>query len=75
MSDLVERESEVTRSPPGRVPEGRLRGILLPLLAFVALAVFLGILGWWVPRLDLIVVIALTLILAAIDFFARRTSG
>ena len=72
MSDLAERESEVTRAPPGRAPEGRSRTIILPVVAFAALATFLGVLGWWVPRIDLTVVIALTLLLAAIDFFVRR---
>lgn len=41
------------------------------LMAFVAFAVlvgFLGILFWWVPRIDLGVVIALTLVLVAYDF-------
>ena len=72
MNDLAKRESDVTLTPPGRVPEGRFRSLVLPVLAFLALAVFLGILGWWVPRVDLLVVIGATLTLAAVDFFVRR---
>ena len=44
----------------------------LALLSFLALAGFLGILLWGVPRLDLGLVIALTLVLAGIDFFVHR---
>ena len=40
------------------------------LLAFAALIVFLGILLWHVPRLDLAGVTALTVLLVAWDFFA-----
>ena len=72
MSDLAERESEVAVDPPGRVPEGRFRSVVLPVIAFAALATFLGILGWWVPRVDLLVVIGATLLLAGVDFFVRR---
>lgn len=43
--------------------------LLLKLLAFLTLAVFLLILVWKVPRIDLGAVIAITLVLAARDFF------
>ena len=44
------------------------------LAAFALLAGFLGILVWKVPRLDLGAVVAITLLLAAYDFFlADRT--
>ncbi len=43
------------------------------ILAFLMLAGFVGILFWYVPRLDLGAVIAITLILAAIDLY--RSAG
>jgi hypothetical protein len=39
------------------------------LLAFAVLVAFLGILVWFVPRLDLGAVIAVVLLLAAYDLF------
>lgn len=42
---------------------------LMAVLAFAVLAGFLGILLWYVPRLDLGIVIAVTLILAAVDVY------
>jgi hypothetical protein len=42
---------------------------LMRLAAFAALAAFLGILVYWVPRIDLTAVILLTLALAAYDLF------
>jgi hypothetical protein len=49
---------------------------LLALFAFVILACFLGILAWRVPRLDLGIVIGVTLLFVAYDFFVafRRRS-
>ncbi len=46
---------------------------LVAILAFLMLAGFVGILLWHVPRLDLGVVIAVTLILAAVDLY--RSAG
>jgi len=43
--------------------------LILKLLAFLVLALFLGVLIWKVPRFDLGAVIAITLLLAARDFF------
>lgn len=44
---------------------------LIPkILAFAALAIFLGILIWHVPRIDLGAVLLLSVCLAAWDFFA-----
>ena len=44
---------------------------LIPkLLSFVSLVVFLGILLWHVPRLDLAAVVLVSVGLAAWDFFA-----
>jgi len=42
---------------------------LMALLAFLILAGFLAILIWFVPRLDLGAVVAITLALVAWDFF------
>ncbi len=42
---------------------------IMAALAFVVLAGFLGILAWWVPRLDLGLVIGATLLLAFYDLF------
>ena len=42
---------------------------LMRLAAFAALAAFLGILVYWVPRIDLTAVILVTLALAAYDLF------
>ncbi len=69
---MIRREAAATAEPEGRVPEGRFRSRLLPILAFLALAAFLGVLVVWVPRLDLGAVVAVTLGLAAWDFFADR---
>lgn len=41
---------------------------VLPILALAALGVFLGIMVWFVPRLDLGIVIALCYAFAVIDF-------
>ena len=46
---------------------------LVAILAFAMLAGFLGILLWYVPRIDLGVVIAITLILALVDLY--RSAG
>ncbi len=43
------------------------------ILAFLMLTGFLGILLWFVPRLDLAVVVVLTLLLAFIDLY--QTAG
>ena len=43
----------------------------LPILGLIVLAAFLGILLWEVPRLDLGLVIAATLVLAAVDLLAQ----
>lgn len=43
--------------------------MVLKLAAFLTLVLFLAILVWKVPRFDLGAVIAVTLILAAYDFF------
>jgi hypothetical protein len=49
---------------------------LLALLALLALAVFLGVLAVRVPEFDLLAVLVLCLLLAAVDFglalFSRR---
>jgi hypothetical protein len=42
---------------------------LMRLAAFAALVAFLGILVYWVPRIDLTAVILVTLALAAYDLF------
>ena len=44
--------------------------MIFRLLAFATLCVFLGILLWHVPRIDLGAVILITIALAAWDFFA-----
>jgi hypothetical protein len=44
---------------------------LMALLALAVLAGFLGILVWKVPRVDLFVVISITLFLASWDFIAN----
>ncbi|SER88247.1 hypothetical protein SAMN04490244_103386 [Tranquillimonas rosea] len=41
---------------------------LFAALAFLVLAGFLGILGWMVPRANLLAIIFLTLLLCGIDF-------
>jgi hypothetical protein len=46
---------------------------LVAILAFLTLASFVGILLWKVPRFDLGAVIAITLLLAAVDLY--RTAG
>jgi hypothetical protein len=51
---------------------------LLAILAFALLALFLGVLIWYVPKLDLGVVCLATLALVAYDFFlsgGRRRNG
>lgn len=45
---------------------------LLALFAFATLAAFVGILVWFVPRLDLGLVVGTTLLLAAYDFFVHE---
>lgn len=49
---------------------------LVALLALLTLAGFLGILAWRVPEFDLLVVLVLCLVLAAVDvgltLFARK---
>lgn len=45
---------------------------VLKTLAFALLLGFLGVLVAWVPRADLGAIIAITLLLAAWDFFAAR---
>ena len=45
---------------------------MLSFLALLTLCGFLGILVWKVPRLDLGVVIVLTLVLAGVDLLYRR---
>jgi hypothetical protein len=42
---------------------------LMRLTAFAALVAFLGILVYWVPRIDLAAVILVTLALASYDLF------
>lgn len=49
--------------------------LVLKLAAFLMLAVFLSVLLWKVPRLDLGALIAITLILAARDFFWKAGSS
>lgn len=44
---------------------------LMALLALAVLAGFLGILVWKVPRVDLFVVVSITLFLAIWDFIAN----
>jgi hypothetical protein len=41
------------------------------IFAYAVVVVFLGILLWYVPRIDLGAVIVLTLALAGYDFFGR----
>jgi hypothetical protein len=48
---------------------------VMAVLAFVFLLGFLGILLWFVPRLDLGGVIAATLMLVAYDFYSTLRSG
>ena len=48
---------------------------LMATFAFLVLAAFLSILIWFVPRLDLGAVIAVTLLLVAWDFFGARSGG
>jgi hypothetical protein len=45
---------------------------LIKSLAFLLLVGFLGILVAWVPRIDLSVLIGITVLLVALDFFAPR---
>jgi hypothetical protein len=42
---------------------------ILPIFAFAVLCGFLGILIWFVPRLDLGIVLLLTLLIVGYDFF------
>ena len=44
--------------------------LISKLLSFAALVIFLGILLWHVPRIDLAAVLLLSIGLAAWDFFA-----
>lgn len=46
---------------------------VVAVLAFLMLACFVGILLWYVPRLDLGAVIVITLVLAAVDLY--RSAG
>lgn len=48
---------------------------LMRLLAFVVLVGFLGILVWHVQRTDLMVVVGVTALLVAWDFFGAKTRG
>jgi hypothetical protein len=45
---------------------------LLAILAFGVLVVFLGVLVWKVPRLDLGAVVVITLLFVAYDFFLAK---
>ena len=45
---------------------------MLAALAFLLMLGFLGILVWFVPRLDLGVVVGLTMLLAFYDFFIHE---
>lgn len=49
--------------------------LVLKLAAFLVLTVFLMILLWKVPRLDLGAVIVITIVLAAWDFFWSPSGG
>ncbi len=44
-------------------------------IAYLVLLAYLGILAWWVPRLDLGLVIAACLLLAAYDLFIHEHRG
>ncbi|MDH3265299.1 MAG: hypothetical protein OEM24_15030 [Paracoccaceae bacterium] len=46
---------------------------IIKLLAFALLVAFLGILFAWVPRVDLAFVLGITVILAGIDFFWKKS--
>lgn len=70
--NVTQREADATNAPEGRAPEGRFGSLALPVIAFLVLAAFLGILIVWVPRIDLIAVVSVTLILVAYDFFVKR---
>jgi hypothetical protein len=48
---------------------------LMAILAFAVLAVFVGILVWHVPRLDLGAVVLVTLAFAGYDFFLADSPG
>lgn len=53
-----------------------LRNTILAACAFVVIAVFLGILLWRVPRLDLGIVVTITVAMVLYDFFFyRRKNG
>jgi hypothetical protein len=45
---------------------------LMALFAFLVLAGFLGILVWYVPRVDLGAFVVITLLFVAYDFFGDR---
>ena len=45
---------------------------IMALLAFGMFVAFLGVLLWYVPRVDLGAVIAITVVLAAWDFFGPK---
>lgn len=70
--NIMQREAGATNAPKGRKPEGRFRSLALPVLAFLVLASFLGVLVVWVPRIDLLAVVAVTLGLVVVDFFVKR---
>lgn len=49
---------------------------IIKIVAFALLAASIAILGIWVPHTDLLLVIALTIVLAGYDFFwADRKKG
>lgn len=47
---------------------------LLAFFAFATLVGFLGILVLWVPRVDIAVIVGLTIVLVGIDFFLKSES-
>lgn len=47
---------------------------ILSLIAFAVFAGFVGILGWKVPSIDLLIVIGFTLLLVAYDFLTSNKS-
>lgn len=55
--------------------KGTLSDRLMAVFAFAVLVGFLGILVLYVPRIDLGVVIGVTLLFIAYDFFAPEQSG
>lgn len=55
--------------------KGTLTDRIMAVFAYAVIAGFLGILIWYVPRTDLGVVIIITLLVIAWDFFAPERSG